>query len=94
MKSPNPKPAHTPEWYEGKTGNHQGLIIEEGTGKTIAVVYDKADAPTIVKSVNCHREFYDALEIIASYENVVTSGVQKHMCAVAKAAIRKAEQYK
>ena len=35
------------KWYEGKTGNHQGLIIEEDTGKNIAVSYDKADAALI-----------------------------------------------
>lgn len=31
-------------WYVGKTGNHQGLVIEEGTGRNVAVAYDKADA--------------------------------------------------
>ena len=34
-------------WYVGKTGNHQGLVIEEGTGKNIAVAYDKKDAPLL-----------------------------------------------
>ena len=37
----------TGNWYESSTGNHQGLVIEEGTGKTIAVAYDKKDAPLI-----------------------------------------------
>lgn len=45
-------------WYEGKTGNHQGLIIEEGTGKNIAVAYDKADAALIAAA----PELLEALE--------------------------------
>jgi hypothetical protein len=35
------------KWYEAKTGNDQGLVIEEETGRNVAVVYDKADAPLI-----------------------------------------------
>lgn len=34
-------------WYTANTGNHQGLVIEENTGRTVAVAYDKADAPLI-----------------------------------------------
>lgn len=34
-------------WYEASTGNEQGLIIEEGTGRNVAVAYDKADSPLI-----------------------------------------------
>lgn len=42
---------HMPNlWYVGKTGNHQGLIIEDKTGRNIAVSYDKADAPLIASA--------------------------------------------
>lgn len=34
-------------WYESSTGNHQGLVIDEQTGRNIAVAYDKADARLI-----------------------------------------------
>lgn len=34
-------------WYEASAGNDQGLIIEEGSGRNVAVTYDKADAPLI-----------------------------------------------
>lgn len=34
-------------WYETSTGNHQGLVVEEVTGRNVAVCYDKADAPLI-----------------------------------------------
>ena len=39
-------------WHIGRTGNHQALVICEKTGKNIAVVYDKADAPLIAASPN------------------------------------------
>ena len=35
------------KWYESKTGNHQGLIIDEITGDNIAVSYDKKHAAMI-----------------------------------------------
>lgn len=39
---------HTPgPWHVARTGNHQGLIVAEGSGANIAVTYDKADAPLI-----------------------------------------------
>jgi type II secretory pathway component GspD/PulD (secretin) len=31
-------------WYETSTSNHQGVVAEEETGRTVAVAYDKADA--------------------------------------------------
>ena len=37
-------------WYAAKTGNHQGLIIDENTGKNIAVTYDKEDAEFIASA--------------------------------------------
>lgn len=41
-------------WYEAQTGNHQGLICEESTGKNIAVTYEKEHATLIVIAVNQH----------------------------------------
>jgi hypothetical protein len=34
-------------WYKAKTGNDQGLIVEEQTGKNIAVSYEEKDAHLI-----------------------------------------------
>lgn len=48
-------------WYEAKTGNHQGLIVDEDTGKNIAVAYDKADAPLIAAAPRM-REALEAAE--------------------------------
>lgn len=53
-------------WYEGKTGSHQGLIIEEETGRNIAVTYDKADTAFIVRAVNNFDAMREALEAIVA----------------------------
>lgn len=34
-------------WYEGNTGTHQGLVIDEQTGESIAVTYKKENAALI-----------------------------------------------
>lgn len=51
------KPTYTP-WYVANPGNHQGLIIEEGTGRNVAIAYDKADAPFLAAA----PELLEALE--------------------------------
>ena len=51
-------------WYEGKTGNHQGLVIEEETGKSIAVTYDKKDAPLIAAAPELLEAASYALEYL------------------------------
>jgi len=45
---------HTPEpWYDSSTGNHQGLVLSEGDGQSVAVTYQgPADAARIVACVN------------------------------------------
>ena len=35
------------QWYVAKTGNHQRLIIDENTGKSIAVIYEAENADVI-----------------------------------------------
>jgi hypothetical protein len=35
------------KWYEGNTGTHQGLVIDEQTGESIAVTYKKENAALI-----------------------------------------------
>jgi hypothetical protein len=59
-------------WYVSKTGNHQGLIVEDQTGVNIAVAYDKkhaalvAAAPALLDAlarlVQCPDLCLDSLE--------------------------------
>ena len=35
------------QWYEASTGGNQGLVVEERTGRNVAVSYDKKDARLI-----------------------------------------------
>jgi len=51
-------------WYEAKTGNHQGLIIDEKTGDNIAVTYDKENAAVIVRAVNAYAPL---VELVNKY---------------------------
>jgi hypothetical protein len=51
------------DWYEAQTGTHQGLVVEEGTGKTIAVTYGKADTPLIVAAPKMLRALKHAAEV-------------------------------
>lgn len=37
------------EWYSQRTSGDQGLVIEMGTGRTVAVVYRAEDAPAIAE---------------------------------------------
>lgn len=51
------------KWYAAKTGNHQGLVIDEA-GINIAVAYDKKDANLLAAAP-------DLLKLAKSFEGVV-----------------------
>jgi hypothetical protein len=68
-------------WYEAKTGNHQGLVIEEATGRNVAVTYDKADATLIAAA----PDLLAALELV----NVDKEG-DGFICAEAMDQVRAA----
>ena len=47
--------------YAANAGNDsQGLIIEESTGRTVAVTYDREDAAFIVKACNSYERLLEA----------------------------------
>ena len=39
-----------PNWYTGKGSGGQGTVIEETTGRTVAVAYDEKDAPLLASA--------------------------------------------
>ena len=63
--------AHTPTPWASQlsAGEHQGLIYEVATGRTIALVYDVKDMPIIERAVNAHDELVAALTNIALQAN-------------------------
>lgn len=70
-------------WYTAKTGNHQGLVVSETTGASIAVTYEEKDAQIIAAA----PELLEALRHI--YANAAES--VEWIRRVASAAISKAE---
>lgn len=77
-------------WYVGKTGNHQGLVIEEGTGRNVAVAYDKADAQLLAAAPDLLATLKDVAMQLPCWDN----DCPNPECAVvkARAAISKAEE--
>ncbi len=63
--------------YEANMGNdHQGLIIEEVSGKNIAVTYEKEHAAFIVLAVNSHDALVEALRKLTNEVNGWTDSHQ------------------
>ena len=51
-------------WYASNSGTdacNQAMIADEDTGKTIAVLYDREDAPFIIKACSAHEVLVDAV---------------------------------
>jgi hypothetical protein len=70
-------------WYVGKTGNHQGLVIDEETGANIAVAYDKVHAPLLAAAPEVLEALKEAREWLD--ENVLLIVKNKIDAAIAKA---------
>ena len=55
-----------PIWYAARSASdHQGIVADETTGATIAVVYDKQNAPLLAAA----PELLAALEAVLTYED-------------------------
>lgn len=48
-------------WYAANAGNHQGLVIEYGTGRNVAVTFEKRDAAIIAKAPELMQELKDLI---------------------------------
>jgi len=52
-------------WYASNCGpdsHQQAMIADEDTGKTIAVVYAREDAPLIARACNVHEDLVRAVQ--------------------------------
>lgn len=91
---------HTPaKWSVAQTGNHQGLIVEENTGKNIAVAYDKKNAVLL----SIAPELYEAMlaiwaRVVGEFDHpaLVAYGplsetISEDVLAIAEAALTKVE---
>lgn len=79
-------------WYEANTGNHQGLVVEEGTGRDVAVCYDKADAPLVAAAPELLAALQNALNVMAGIATGDLKTIRKDSQALrdARNAIAKA----
>jgi hypothetical protein len=59
----------TPQWYATKSaGNHQGIVADEQTGKTIAITYEVEHAAYIVQAVNAHADLVAVCQLLMKAE--------------------------
>lgn len=77
------KTKHTAQWHVAKTGNHQGLIVDDD-GRNIAVAYDSADAPLIASAQELLDACKELLELAKGWRD------DSIACQMARAAIAKA----
>jgi hypothetical protein len=57
-------------WYEANMGNdRQGLVIEEATGRNIAVTYDKADAALVAAAPELLDTLKEAVDVLAHMQH-------------------------
>lgn len=60
-------------WYVANTGTHQGLIVEETTGKNIAVSYDKKDAPILAAAPKMLKALHQAQKTIIEMQALLNT---------------------
>lgn len=78
-------------WYVGKTGNHQGLIIDEQDGRNVAVSHRKEDAPLIAAAPELRAALEACLKDVATPISDHPWAVQQRKAhEQARAAISKA----
>jgi hypothetical protein len=79
-------------WYAKKrSGTGQGLVIEENTGRTVAVAYDDKDAPLLAAAPDLLAALEDALESLLHLKDA--PGAYRVTCiSQARAAIARAKE--
>lgn len=70
-------------WYAKKAGNdHQGLVIDEATGRTVAVAYDRADMELLAAA----PELLAALRRLRDCPALCLEGLEPEDIAAVRAA--------
>ena len=61
----------TPKWYaKTSAGGHQGLVIDESTGRTVAVTYDPKDAVKVAAVNDLLEAAGDALACLENLRSI------------------------
>lgn len=71
-------------WYKSKTGNHQGLVIDEQTGENIAVTYKKENARLVAAAPDLLKACY-LIDDAYSGNGTMITAVEACLRAIAKA---------
>jgi len=85
-------------WYTPKTDSHQGLIIDEQTGNSVAVAFDKADAPLIaaapdlLEALGAYLAAHDNAACTGRLSALLDEGFSLDLMFAAREAIRKATE--
>jgi len=69
------------KYYSKPTSAGQALLIEEGTGRTVAVSYDQKDGPLLAAA----PEMLEALEALTKHIDDLPDGTEK--CRTLKTAL-------
>lgn len=78
---------HGPWYAKQSAGGHQGLVISETTGATVAVAYDPCDTDMLAAA----PDLLAALEMICAKAEETDGRFARDVAAVCRAAIAKAE---
>ncbi len=84
---------YTKKWYTGNTGNHQGLVIDEHTGETIAVTYKKENAPLVSAAPEMYEALKEINNIVGQFYALGATPAQRRNAIedITRAAIAKAD---
>ena len=72
-------------WYVGKTGNHQGIVIDQSTGRNVAVTYQAADAPLVAAAPELLRALESLLNLVTAASLNQCQPISEAQAARAKA---------
>ena len=76
-------------WYTGKVSGGQGIVIEEGTGRNVAVAYDEKDTPLLAAAPELLKALKGTMRTMQMMHGADCRCVE---CKDARAAIEKAEE--